>query len=147
MYNMRFELNIIWFAWKGRPHKHTLTQWCYSPSGTLARHSITPFCSILHHSTAPTSNISGLSSSKKIAGHICHTQYPTSNVLLQEISFFLISKFFNFQKCKNIKYSLFLIFQDILDTSYNTVSSYHWTGIQILIEHLTRALKSTFLDI
>ena len=143
---MRFELNIIWFAWKGRPHKHTLTPWCYSPSGTLARHSITPFCSILHLSTAPTSNISTLSSSKDRRSYM---PYTISNLkcLLQKISFFLISKFFNIEKCKNIKYSLFLIFQDILDTSYNTVSSYLWTGIQILIEHLTRALKSTFLDI
>ena len=117
---MKFETNIIWFARIGRPHIHILTKLHYSLSGMLVHHSLSPIWSILHHSTAPPSHISGLSYSKEFAGNSCHTQYPTSNVGLQQISMFFIPKFFNVEKCKNIKYCLILIFQYILDTSCNT---------------------------
>jgi hypothetical protein len=130
MSKLRFELIIIWFRGEGRPHTnththtHTLTQWHYSPSGTLVPHSLSPFCSILH-SRAPPSHISGLSNSKKITGHICHIQYPTWNVGLQQItSLFFICKFFNVEKCKDMKHSLSLIFLEILGTSCNKNSKF-----------------------
>ena len=104
---MRFETNIIWFARKGRPHIHILAKLNYSLSGMLVHHNLSPIWSILHHSTATLSHISGLSYSKKFAGHSCHIEYPTSNVGLQQISLFFIPKSFNVEKFKNIKYSLF----------------------------------------
>ena len=35
LYHLRFELNIIWFRGEGRPHKTTLDQCNYCPSGIL----------------------------------------------------------------------------------------------------------------
>ena len=120
------ELNIIWLTAGGGPHKHKHTH-TYSgvpqPFRHIGPHSLSPFCSI-HLSRTPPSQISGLSNSKT-AGHICHIQYPTWNDRLQQIaSLFSICEFFNVEKCKDIKYFLSLIFQDILGTSCNTKSKF-----------------------
>jgi len=61
----------------------------------------------------------------KVCSHICHIQYPTWNAGLQQISsLFSICEFFNVEKCKDIKYFLSLIFQDILGTSCNIKSQF-----------------------
>ena len=104
MYNLML---LIWFTGEGRPHKLTLTQWHYSSSGTLVRYRLSPFCSILHHSTAQPSHISGLPNSKWFAGHICHMQYPAWNVGMQQISLFL---FWNFQCGKMQGHEIHIVF-------------------------------------
>jgi len=75
----------------------------------------------------------------KICSHICHIQYPTSNAGLEKTT--IVSHLWNFQ----FKKMQSLIFQDILGTSLiKTVSSYLWTVIQILIEHLTCVFEKQF---
>ena len=60
---------------------------------------------------------------EQIAGLTCHIQYLASNFGLQQISWYFICKFFNVEKSKYIKYSLFLFFM-IPWSSCNTNSQF-----------------------